>query len=307
MKAFLLSLGCAKNTADSEVLAGMLKTAGHTLVENAEDADVAFVNTCGFIQPAVEESIGAILDLEQLKEQGSLRRIGVLGCLYNRYGEDLKKEIPSVDIWAKAEDWSSVLRALGSDACAPSRGMLTETRRWTRYLKVGEGCDNVCAYCTIPSIRGRSRSVPVAAVVAQAETLVREGARELCLVGQDLTAYGRDLDGKTGLLDLLGALETSIPDDIWLRLLYLHPAQMDEAFIDRLLSFKKVLRYLDIPIQHIDDEMLRRMNRPGTASHIRRLFSHARKADPFFALRTTIIVGFPGETEAAFGKTLDFR
>ena len=306
MKAFLLSLGCAKNTADSEVLAGMLKTAGHTLVENAEDADVAFVNTCGFIQPAVEESIGAILDLEQLKEQGSLRRIGVLGCLYNRYGEDLKKEIPSVDIWAKAEDWSSVLRALGSDACAPSRGMLTETRRWTRYLKVGEGCDNVCAYCTIPSIRGRSRSVPVAAVVAQAETLVREGARELCLVGQDLTAYGRDLDGKTGLLDLLGALETSIPDDIWLRLLYLHPAQMDEAFIDRLLSFKKVLRYLDIPIQHIDDEMLRRMKRPGSASHIRRLFSHARKADPFFALRTTIIVGFPGETEAAFGKTLDF-
>jgi ribosomal protein S12 methylthiotransferase len=306
VRIFLLSLGCAKNTADSEVLVGMLEAAGHTLVATAEEADVAFVNTCGFIQPAVEESIGAILDLEQLKEDGRLRKIGVLGCLFNRYGEDLKKEIPSVDIWARAEDWSSLLRALGSPECAFSRGRLPETKKWTRYLKIGEGCDNTCAYCTIPSIRGRSRSVPVASVVAQAEDLVESGARELCLVGQDLTSYGRDLDGKAGLPDLLAALESAVPEDVWIRLLYLHPARMDEAFIDRLLSFRRVQRYLDIPIQHIDDEILRRMRRPGNSSHIRRLFSYARQADPLFTLRTTLIVGFPGESEAAFAGLLDF-
>ncbi len=307
MKLCIVSLGCSKNTVDSENLIGLLEASGVEIVSDVGDADVALVNTCGFIQPAVEESVSAILDLELLKEQGKLKKIGVVGCLVNRYGNELKKELPSVDVWARAEEWGLAVRSLGLiPAAGPARGMLPETKPWTRYLKVGEGCDTFCSYCTIPSIRGRARSIGIPELSSMALDLAEKGAREICLVGQDLTIYGRDLYGEPRLRDLLSELDRQLPGDVWIRLLYLHPSRIDEPFIDFVAGHRRILSYLDIPVQHVDPEVLRRMNRPDDEKHIRRIFSYARKADPFFALRTTLMVGFPGETESQFSKVLDF-
>lgn len=307
MKLSIISLGCSKNLVDSENLIGLLEASGVEVVSDVGEADVALVNTCGFIQPAVEESVNTILDLELLKEQGKLKKICVVGCLVNRYGDELKKELPSVDVWARAEEWGLVARSLGLvPSFGPARGMLSETRPWSRYLKVGEGCDTFCSYCTIPSIRGRARSVPIPQLSGMALDLAEKGAREICLVGQDLTIYGRDLYGEPRLEELLAVLDQELPRHVWIRLLYLHPSRIDERFIDFVAGHDRILSYLDIPVQHIDPVILKRMNRPSDEQHIRRIFSYARKADPFFALRTTIMVGFPGETETQFSKVLDF-
>ena len=306
MRLHITSLGCAKNTVDSENLLGMLEGAGVEIVEEIDRADIALVNTCGFIQPAVEESVSVILDLELLKEQGKLQKIAVVGCLVNRYGDDLKKELPSVDVWGKAEEWSSVLLSLGLKPGKSRRGRLPETRPWTRYLKVGEGCDTLCSYCTSPSIRGRARSIPLPELIAQGVNLAAEGAKELCLVGQDLTIYGRDLTGRPMLKNLLEGLERELPPSVWIRLLYLHPSRIDESFIDFVSGSSRILSCLDIPVQHIDGDILKRMNRPDDEDHIRRIFAYARRNDPLFALRTTVMVGFPGETEKQFEKLLGF-
>lgn len=306
MNIYIISLGCAKNSVDSENLIGMLRAAGFRVVDSIDEAQVAIVNTCGFIQPAVEENVDIILDLERLKEEGRLQKIGVVGCLVNRYGEELKKELPSVDIWSQAEEWESVVRQLGAKPSNWQRGMLPGTRPWSRYLKVGEGCDSFCSYCTIPSIRGWARSYPIEVLTSEASRLVEEGAREICLVGQDLTVYGRDVYGKPSLIALLDSLTASLPQEVWLRLLYLHPARVDERFIDYISSSKSVLPYLDIPIQHVDGDLLRRMNRKENEESLRTLFGYIRKKNPLFALRTTFIVGFPGETEEQFEKVLDF-
>lgn len=308
MKVSILSLGCSKNSVDSENLIGLLESSGVEIVSDVGDADVALVNTCGFIQPAVEESINAILDLELLKEQGKIKKIGVLGCLVNRYGEEMKKELPSVDVWAKAEEWDLVAHSLGLFPLKKKtpRGMMPETRSWSRYLKVGEGCDTFCSYCTIPSIRGRARSIPIEELSVLAADLAEKGAREICLVGQDLTIYGRDLYGEPRLTELLSVLDRELPRDVWIRLLYLHPSRINERFIDFIAGHDRILSYLDIPVQHIDPVILKRMNRPPDEEHIRRVFSYAREADKYFALRTTIMVGFPGETEQQFTKVLDF-
>lgn len=306
MRVFLLSLGCAKNSVDSEYLLGLLETSGAEIVDDVGDADVAIVNTCGFIQPAVEESVSAILDLELLKEEGKLQKIAVVGCLVNRYGEELKNELTSVDIWADAEQWDHVVSSLGLLASVPARGMLAETKPWSRYLKVGEGCDTFCSYCTIPSIRGKARSFPVHDLMNRAAELAAKGAKEICLVGQDLTIYGRDIYGKPCLRELLEELDKVLPSHVWVRLLYLHPSRINEDFIDYVAGKERILSYLDIPIQHIDGDILRRMNRPDAEKHITKIFRYARQADPLFALRTTIMVGFPGETEEQFGKVLDF-
>lgn len=307
MKVYLISLGCAKNSVDSEKLLGVLQAFGVPVVHDIAEADVAIVNTCGFIQSAVEENVNVILDLESMKEKGLLKKIGVVGCLVNRYGDELKKELPTVDLWAKAEEWGNVAAFFGgSMTFEGKRGILQDTRPWSRYLKVGEGCDTFCSYCTIPSIRGKARSIPLPELLQEAQSLVQSGAKELCLVGQDLTIYGRDLYGDDGLRTLLRALDAELPEDVWIRMLYLHPSRIDESFIDMVAENPRVLSYLDIPIQHIDDEILHRMNRPDKEGHIRRIFAYARSVDPLFALRTTIITGFPGETERQFNKVLNF-
>ena len=292
---------------DSENLLGVLQAFGVPVVHDIAEADIAIVNTCGFIQSAVEENVNVILDLESMKEKGLLKKIGVVGCLVNRYGDELKKELPTVDLWAKAEEWGNVAAFFGgSMTFEGKRGILQETRPWSRYLKVGEGCDTFCSYCTIPSIRGKARSIPLPELLQEAQSLVQNGAKELCLVGQDLTIYGRDLYGDDGLRMLLRALDAELPEEVWIRMLYLHPSRIDESFIDMVAENPRILSYLDIPIQHIDDEILHRMNRPDKEGHIRRIFAYARSVDPLFALRTTIITGFPGETERQFNKVLNF-
>ncbi len=307
MKISIISLGCSKNTVDSEYLAGLLEAAGAEIADGPDGADAAVVNTCGFIRPAVEESVDVILGLEELKREGKLKKICVAGCLVNRYGDELKKELPDVDCWAGAEEWTSLARSLGlRPPAAPVRAMLPGAVPWSRYLKVGEGCDTRCSFCTIPSIRGKARSIPLPSLVERAVKLAEEGAKEICLVGQDLTVYGRDLCGKPCLDELLSALDSELPPGVWVRMLYLHPSRITEKFIDFVAAKDRILSYLDIPIQHIHPEILAKMNRPSDDAHIRRIFSYARRADKYFALRTTLLLGFPGETEEHFGSLLDF-
>lgn len=308
MKIYIVSLGCAKNTVDSECLAGVLRRSGHELVESIEDAEAAIVNTCGFIRPAVEENVSVILDLERLKIEGALKKIGVVGCLVNRYGSDLKAELPSVDIWAESEDWCSVAKQLGSVAAAAARERVpvSVTSKFTRYLKVSEGCDNRCSYCTIPNIRGGLRSLSVGEIVDEACKLAEDGARELCLVGQDIAVYGSDRNDGSDLLKLIDALEAALPQGIWLRLLYLHPSHLTRETIERAASGGKVLPYLDIPIQHSDPALLSAMNRAVEPAKLRGIFDYARSLDPKFALRTTCMVGFPGETRKSFLNLLNF-
>jgi ribosomal protein S12 methylthiotransferase len=320
LNLFFVSMGCAKNSVDSEHLIGLLTAAGHTIVGDAKDARAALINTCAFIQDAVKENVDAILDLELLKERGDLDKIVVTGCLVNRYEKELREELPSVDLWARAEEWDAVLAFLGEETapkrastnCAP-RGRLAESVPWSRYLKVGEGCDTCCSYCTIPLIRGRLRSVPIPRLAEEARSLAASGAREICLVGQDLTAYGRDLYGGPSIEDkeppiqkLLTALDESLPEETWIRLLYLHPDRVTFEFLDFLFGMKKILPYLDIPIQHIDDAILSAMNRRPASRHIRNIVRYARERDPLFALRTTVMAGFPGETDEQFEKLVEF-
>lgn len=306
MKVYLISMGCAKNSVDSEKLLGVLRAQGVEVASDIGTADMAIVNTCGFIQPAVEENIDVILELERMKELGRLDKIGVVGCLVNRYGDELKRELPSVDLWANSEEWEAVASFFGVPRQTKERHRLPGTPAWSRYLKVGEGCDSSCSYCTIPSIRGGLRSIPLKELLEEAQSLVSEGAREICLVGQDLTVYGTDLYGAPRLKELLKALETDLPRDVWVRLLYLHPSRIDEPPIEMIAGSPRILSYLDIPIQHIDEDILQRMNRADSGMGIRRVFSCARSIDPLFALRTTVITGFPGETERQFSKLLDF-
>ena len=317
MKILFQSYGCAKNSVDSEKLIGLLSAAGHEIVYDLQgnitnQAEVAIINTCGFIEDAVRENIRAILDLETLKKNGVIKKLFVVGCLFNRYGEELKKEIPLVDLWAKSEDWGTVLSFLnGNDKIKiPDkryvRGLLNENSAASRYLKISEGCDSFCTYCTIPSIRGHARSVPMEQIVAEAVMLCECGAKELCLVGQDTTIYGKDIYGEPRFNELLEELEKCTPQDIWIRLLYLHPNRVTRKFIDKVTESKKTLSYLDIPIQHISESILQSMNRSGNESHIRDIFRYARENDPLFALRTTLMVGFPGETDEHYKRLLNF-
>ena len=318
MNVFLVSMGCAKNTVDSERLMGRLAALGHRAVEDPQEADVGIINTCGFIQDAVKENIDAILDLEQMKEQGVLPHIVVVGCLVNRYEAELRKELPTVDLFARAEEWDAVANYLQGltrgetgktgPACAGERVSLLPCTPWSRYLKVSEGCNTRCSYCAIPLIRGGLRSTPVERLVEEAQGLCAAGAKELCLVGQDLTVYGQDLYGGPAFKRLLSELDSALPDGTWLRLLYLHPDRVTEDLVDFLLGTEKVLHYLDIPIQHINDGILTRMNRGvgGAGEHIRHVFRAIRERDPLFALRTTVMTGFPGETEEAFEELCDF-
>lgn len=304
MKVFLLSLGCAKNQVDSENLVGRLRAAGAEIVDEPQGADVALINSCSFIRPAVEESLAACFDLEELKARGEVGRIGLLGCLFNRYGEELRRELPQVDIWAPAEDWDSVLHALGIEA-RERRSLLPGSAPWSRYLKIAEGCDNRCTYCTIPSIRGPFRSRSLRDIVDEAHRLVDEGARELCLIAQDPTAWGRDL-GAMRLADLLDALMDDLPRHLWLRLHYLHPHGVDESLLERMASGRQLLPYLDMPLQHVDDALLTAMNRNVTGERAGALLRYARSLRSDFALRTTFITGFPGEGERAFSRLLAF-
>ncbi|MBQ3346462.1 MAG: 30S ribosomal protein S12 methylthiotransferase RimO [Synergistaceae bacterium] len=308
MRIYLLSMGCAKNTADSEHLKAQLESCGHEITDDPKEAECAIINTCGFIQDAVKEDIDAIIDLEALKNDGEIETLIVAGCLVNRYEKELREEFSeSVNLFARSEEWGKVIGFLGqpkSKNCPPVSPV--SNNYWSRYLKISEGCNTLCSYCAIPMIRGRLRSVPMEQILREAMIMCSAGARELCLVGQDLTVYGQDFSDGTNLRTLIRELNASVPAGTWIRLLYLHPNRVDEALIDFLMSQEKVLHYLDIPIQHSDPEILSLMNRPCPEGHMRRIFTYTREVDPLFALRTTVMTGFPGEDAKSFGRLMDF-
>src|SRR6266498_1213698 len=317
MKVHLTTLGCPKNQVDSELMLGMLARAGHDITEEAAAAECQVVNTCAFIDRAREESVNTILELARLKERGRARSLIVTGCLSQRYGRELLAEMPEVDgILGTAElhrivelvdqaggrqDWvGSAPPGYLYDATTPR---LISSRLPYAYVKIAEGCDMGCAFCAIPQFRGRHRSRPLKDIVAEVEGLVRRGIQEAILVSQDTLAYGRELSGNGDIGDLLLALsDTRMP---WIRPMYLHPAHVNDRLVDKWAR-ARVVPYLDMPVQHGDDGILRAMRRAVTARRMKDIVAQFRGAIPGVTIRTTVLVGFPGETDAAFDNLLAF-
>jgi ribosomal protein S12 methylthiotransferase len=298
----LLSLGCAKNLVDSERLVGALAGAGFALSESLEGADIALINTCGFIEAAKEESIETILNVARHKEFGRLRGVLVAGCLVERYREELAREIPEVDRWLGFEDYGRIVDAahevLGLPAVRalpPPRVLLTPSSY--AYLKISEGCDQKCAFCAIPSFRGRLVSRTIEENVADARGIAERGVGEIDIVSQDTTAYGRDRYGKPQLVPLLREL-TKIDGPRWWRLLYLYPTTLKDDVLDEIAANDRIAKYVDMPIQHVSDRMLKAMRRGISGPRQRALLERIRERIPGVALRTTVITGFPGETQA---------
>lgn len=317
-KLHLVSLGCAKNLVDSEMMLGTLELGGYEAVEDPADADLLLVNTCGFIRPAVEEAVDEILRLGEYKEADPEKMLVVTGCLVQRYGKELQLELPEVDLFVGIDDEERIIDLIGglgeeSDFVLqrPSRFILNSTmpRRlstppFRSYLKITEGCDNRCTYCMIPSIRGDLRSRPIVDLVTEARALAEAGVRELTLIAQDLTAYGSDLGPETNLVTLLKALltETDIP---WLRLLYLYPVSTSTELLQLMADHPRILPYLDIPFQHTSDAVLKKMGRRYGRKDLDELIKQIRSYLPDCALRTTMLIGFPGETEQDVAELLD--
>ncbi len=315
---YLLSLGCAKNLVNSEQMLHKLKEAGYVITQEPENADAAIVNTCGFIDSAKSEAIDAILSLGRLKESGSLRALIVCGCLSQRYGKEFKKELPEVDAVLGTGSYSDICSAV-SDALAgkyvldlksPEKQELEGQRelltpRYSAYLRIAEGCDNRCSYCVIPSIRGPYRSRRMEDVVAEAEALAENGTKEILVIAQDITRYGTDIYGRRALPELLRKL-CGIEKLEWIRLHYLYPDETDRELIELCASEPKILHYFDIPIQHISDRVLSRMNRRGGSAAIEKTIGLIRALMPDAVIRTSLIVGFPGETEEDFSLLCGF-
>jgi ribosomal protein S12 methylthiotransferase len=303
MNISLLSLGCPKNSVDSDNLMRSLSERGAVCVADPEEAEIMLVNTCGFIEEAKRESIEEILRLARLKSGG--RRLLVFGCLAQRYREELKGEIPEIDAIFGVGEEDDILRY-----CMNGRTSTGDSRPLERapspssFIKVAEGCDRSCSFCVIPSIRGIFRSRSPEAVLREAEYLVRSGSRELVLVAQDLTGYGKDLRGY-GLSELLRDM-ASIEGDFWIRLLYLYPTSIDDGLLGVIAAHEKICKYVDMPLQHSEDRVLRSMNRGGSREQYRKLAAAIRRLVPDATLRTTFMVGFPGETEEDFRGLLKF-
>jgi len=309
---YMVSLGCPKNLVDSEVMLAALEQAGYSVVEDPNQASLLLVNTCGFIRPAVEEAIDAILELAAYKDEHPEQLLVVAGCMVQRYGENLLAELPEVDLFIGLDDFPDIARLLERLTPEPqivarpgSAAYLMDSsvaRRisapsFRSYLKITEGCDNQCAYCMIPSIRGRLRSRTIDDLVTEAVRLQETGVRELTLIAQDLTAYGRDLHDEANLVALLEALlqHTDIP---WFRLLYAYPASVTDGLLQLMAEQPRILPYLDIPFQHVSDQVLRAMNRHYRRDTLDDLVRRIRRFVPDCAVRTTMMVGYPGETEA---------
>ncbi len=314
-----ISLGCPKNQVDSEWMIGLAKEAGWDLTNDPQEADVIIVNTCGFIESAKEESIAAILEMAQYKTEAACKALIVAGCLAERYGQELLDEIPEVNAvmgtGAYRDIVSVVRRALNGErfVLLPDKGQVVDqpvprtltTPEYTAYLKIAEGCDNCCSYCIIPVLRGPYVSRPMELLLAEAEQLVESGVRELILVAQDTTRYGEDLYGANKLVELMRGL-AKLPKLTWIRLLYCYPSQFSDELIDFIAGEPKVCRYVDLPLQHAHNGVLQRMNRPDTVEDVRALLDKLRRRIPDICLRTSFIVGFPGETEEEFAALQSF-
>jgi ribosomal protein S12 methylthiotransferase len=299
-------MGCAKNTVDSERLLAQLRRNDVELAGAIEDADVAIVNTCGFIQAAKEESIDMLIESVRRKGQGRLKKVYAMGCLTERYREDIAREIPELDGVFGSQELEEVLRAVGGRL---RRELLGERSLTTpshfAYLKISEGCDNPCSFCAIPLMRGHHVSVPMADLLQEARMLAGLGVKELVVIGQDTTYYGLDLDGRRRLAELLRAV-ADVPGIEWVRLMYAFPAKFPLDVLDVLAEHPRLCRYMDMPIQHASDPMLRSMRRGITARALRELLDTVRARVPGIALRTTLITGYPGETEEDFRVLLEF-
>ncbi len=319
VKVYLLPLGCPKNLVNAELMLGHLQNAGMELVDSPLGADAAIVNTCGFIESAKTEAIEAILELAELKKQGDIRALIVTGCLTQRYQEDFLQELPEVDaalgVGSGDDIVEAVVEALNTgkqkawfkerEASSLTGDRVLLTPEYAAYLRIAEGCDNKCAYCVIPDIRGAFRSVPMEDVIAEAESLAACGTKELLVVAQDITRYGLDLYGKCCLAELLGKLE-QVEGIEWIRLHYLYPDEMPDELLEVMANSQKILHYFDIPIQHINDRVLRSMNRRGDGALIRDRITKLRQLMPDAIIRTSLIVGFPGETEEEYQELYDF-
>src|SRR5690349_6098192 len=313
MKLGVISLGCDKATVDSERLVGDLVGHGAVVTADLPHADIILVNTCGFIDATKQESIDAILGAAKLKQEGDVKPVVAVGCLVQRYKKELQDEMPEVDMFLGFSDLHHLVpelakRGLIADPVTDHPGVrqFLGDQPHVRYLKISEGCDHTCAFCAIPLMRGKHRSEPIERLVREAQTLEAQGAREINLVAQDLGHYGRDLGlGGPRLPDLLEALlrETSVP---WYRLLYVYSAGITDRLVDVIAGNPRIVPYLDMPIQHASDAVLERMRRPERIATLRQKLSWLRGAVPDLALRTTCLVGFPGETEADFRALLAF-
>jgi ribosomal protein S12 methylthiotransferase len=317
-KVGMVSLGCPKNLVDSEVMLGMLARQGYELTPRAEQAEVIIVNTCAFIAPAKQESIDTILEMAEYKKSGAARKLVVAGCLVERYRQEILKEIPEVDFVIGTNEVERILEACGEDNQGRSLEGSAEpylyhdltprvlsTPPYSAYLKIAEGCDHPCSFCVIPQMRGRFRSREFASVVREAENLARKGVVELTIVGQDTTSYGEDLGLRDGLASLLRALG-KIPELVWVRFLYCYPNRLTDALIAAVAETPKLAKYIDVPLQHASGRVLKLMRRGSSGEHFLRLIERIRAAIPEVTLRTSFVVGFPGETEEDFQLLLSF-
>jgi len=326
MKLYLESLGCARNQVDSEIMVGRLKKAGWTLTDDPAQADTIVVNTCSFIESAVQESIDVILELAEYKKDGSCNRLVVTGCLPERYREDILKSLPEVDVFLGTGAFDKIVKAarepqFSNQCLLPDPDLIVRQEKDSprdlslphlAYLKVAEGCSKTCTYCIIPKLRGKQKSRPPEDIVSEARMLITNGVKELVLVAQDTTAYGNDLTIPANLSRLMNSLAGINADDQrstaepWFRVLYGNPESIEDSFIKAVASHSNICSYFDIPIQHISHRILKHMGRRYTRDDLYRLFDRIRTRVPDAVLRTTIIVGFPGESDKDFDQLLQF-
>ena len=314
-----ISLGCAKNQVNCEQMMATVQHAGHNVVLSPEGADVAVVNTCGFLASACEEAIDNILEMAELKKEGKLKKIIVTGCMAQRYKDDVLHELPEVDAVLGTGSYGEIARAVDEvmapgglrpcymgdiQNCVQGGARILSTPSWYAYLRIAEGCDNCCAYCVIPRLRGHYRSRPMNELLDEASELASAGVKELIVIAQDITRYGMDWDGKPHLADLLE--ELCKLDFHWIRLHYLYPEWIDDRLIDVIAREDKILKYLDIPLQHCNDKILKKMNRRGDKKYLCALLDKLRERIPGLVLRTSIIAGLPGEGEEEFDELCDF-
>jgi ribosomal protein S12 methylthiotransferase len=305
-KINVVTMGCSKNLVDSESLLGQLKINRAALTSNVDEADTVVINTCGFIEAAKQESIDAILEAVERKKKGELKKIVVMGCLSDRYKKELMDEIPEVDVFFGSNNMKDVVEELGGDFKKELLGeRVISTPMHYAFLKISEGCDNPCSFCSIPIMRGKHRSKPKEEVLRETQFLTSHGVKELILIAQDSTYYGLDIYGERRLPDLLRMLAET-PRVEWLRLMYAYPAKFPLEVLDVFRDHPKICRYLDIPVQHISDTVLKSMRRGISSRKIQELLETIKNTIPGMALRTTLIVGYPDETEKDFQLLYDF-
>lgn len=305
-KIEIITLGCSKNVVDSERLSRQLKANNFDVTNNSDDAESVIINTCGFIDAAKEESINTILEAVELKKQGKIKKVVVAGCLSERFKDELSAEIPDVDVFFGTEDYEGIVKEFGGDLKKELLGEreLTTPKHFA-YLKISEGCDNPCSFCAIPLMRGKHKSTPIELLLKEAEGLADKGVKELIIIGQDTTDYGKDIYGKRNLAELLNKI-SQIKGIEWIKLLYAYPSHFPQDLMDEIANNPKICKYIDIPLQHISDDVLKSMRRGITKKTTINLLNELKSKIPNLALRTTFILGYPNETKKDFEELKEF-